>query len=152
MALTLELGDESERKGSSCRGVRWEMVAVSARARFHFWPRAVQMVARARAFLHASTPDVRRIERSVERIVGKRGSERGGAAVDDDDGDGHDDDEDDDDDDDDEDEDEDERGVSRATHTRGGGVCGRYGRTKGLFAPLGGLERLCHPTKPCCFA
>lgn len=38
------------------------------------------------------------------------------------------------------------RGVSRATHTRGGGVCGRYGRTKGLFASLGGLERLRYPT------
>ena len=58
-----------------------------------------------------------------------------------DDGDGHDDD-----DDEDEDDDDDERGVSRATHTRGGGVCGRYDRTKGLFAPLGGLERLRHPT------
>lgn len=51
-----------------------------------------------------------------------------------DDGNGHDDD------------DDDERRLPRATHTRGGGVCGRYGRTKGLFAPLGGLERLLHPT------
>lgn len=39
-----------------------------------------------------------------------------------------------------------EASSSRDTHTRGGGVCGRYGRTKGLFAPLGGLERLLHPT------
>ncbi|KAI4500052.1 hypothetical protein M0802_004922 [Mischocyttarus mexicanus] len=59
-----------------------------------------------------------------------------------DDGDDDDDDDDNDDDDDDDDEngddvDVDEDGVV-ARHTRGGGVCGRYGRTKGLFAPSHG--------------
>ena len=130
------------------------------------------MVARARAFprasqreAHTGCPKDREIgrENRGETSVVALPSTTTTTTTYHDDGNGHDhddngdeDDDGDDDDgggyDDDDDDDEDERGVSRATHTRGGGVCGRYGRTKGLFAPLGGLERLCHPTKPCYFA
>lgn len=49
-----------------------------------------------------------------------------------------------------------QREASRATRTRGGGVCGRYyGRTKGLFAPShgsGGSPSALPPHQPCYFA